>query len=430
MPVAAATLLTGGTDLVKIQKKVQGDVRWLVMRETPEWGLMKKLPSSDLLHSRREVTQVVVVDEQGGGAFISEFGYESRARTMAPTELTYTYALYNSRFPVSTLSRQLSQLERNAYLQDQLQFQVRRSGQGLSRRFSQTVYGLSSGLVCQTSTNATSATQTLTLINAYGATDAASDNASFLASMFSIGDTLAVVRAGAIVTNGIGTVTARSLSAGTISVTMVGSCDVDASDEIYFAESVENDAAQTTSCDINKWPVGLTDARDSVTFHSLSSSSVAGWAAGVDTAGGRMNGTKIKVGLHSIENKGGKGPFWFIQSQGVDRDIYNQQVAAVRFADPMNMSIDGDVKVGGGITPFTSKYVPPGFAALVPKKNLMKWVLTPMPDIETGKMPDFDDSTQVDKVPDRAGHYIGTDLAWGNILHRHQMYFWQNLTES
>jgi len=427
---ATPVLTTGGTDLVKLQKKVQGDVLWRVMRETPEWGLMRSAPSSDLTHSKREVTQVVVLSEQGGGAFIPEFGFEARAKTLAPPELTYTYAQYNARFSVSTLSRQLSGMDKAAFLQDQIRFQVMRQSQGLSRRFSQTVYGLSSGLLCKTSTDATASTQTLTLIDAYGQTESAADNPAFLAGMFSVGDTIAVVRSGAIITNGIGTITAKSASAGTLTVTMIGSANVDANDEIYFAESVENDPASATSCDLNQWPVGLVDARETTTFHSLSSATVPEWAAGSDSSGGRFNGTRCKVGKHFIENKGGKGPFWFIQSQGVERDIYNQQVAAVRFADPMNMTIDGDVNIGQRITPFTSKYVPNGFAALLPKKNIMKWPLTPLPDIETGEMPDFQDATEVDKVADRAGHYVSLDLTWGNILHRNHFYFWKGLTES
>lgn len=427
---ATANLITGGTDLVKLQRKVQGAVLWKTMKKTPEWSLLGTMPGSELAHSKREVTQVLVLDEQGGGAFIPEFGYEARARTEAPNEATYTYAQYNDRFSISTLSRMLSESDRAAYLKDQIRFQVDRMHQGFARRFSQTVYGLSSGLICKTSTNATSASQTLTLIDAYGQTDAASDNAGFLARMFSVGDWIAIVRAGAIITNGFGEVTARSEANGTISVTMVGSADVDANDEIYFAASVEQDAAQTSSCDLNQWPVGLVDARGTDSFHGIASSTVPGWAAGHDSSGGRMNGTKVKVGKHFIENKAGSGPYWFIQSQGVERDIYNQQVAAVRFSNPMNMTLDGDVAIGEKITPFSSKYVPPGFAALIPKKNLLKWPLTPLPDPDTGKLPDFQDTTEVDKVADRAGHYIGLDVVWGNIIHRHQAQFWSNLTES
>lgn len=430
MALATPTLTTGGTDLVKLQRKVQADVKWLVMVKTPEWGLFDLLPSSSLPHSAREVTQAVFLDEQGGGAAIAEFGYEARAKTRPPHELTLTYMTLNSRFSISGLSRRLSQMDGKAYLQDQLRAQVKRDAQGFSRRFSQVAYGLSSGLICKTSTNATATSQTLTLIDAYGATDAASDTASFLAGMFSIGDTIAVVRSGAIITNGIGTITAKSLTNGTISVTMVGSADVDANDEIYFAESVENDVASTGSCDINKWTPGLTDARDTVSVHSLSSSTVPDWAATVTATSGRVNGTKVMSMQHSIENKGGSGPFVFIHSQGIKRDIYNQQFAAVRFSDPLSMRLDGDVKIGEGITPFTSKYVPPGFACLTPKKALVKWPLGDWPDAATGKMPDFQDQTEVDKVPDRDGHYVSNTMHWGNILYRHHMAFLTNQTES
>lgn len=422
--------LTTTVDMVELGRKVQGDVKWLVMRKTPEWALMGMFPGSDLPHSRREVTQAVFLDEQGGGAAIGEFGYEARDKTLPPDELSYSYMMLNSRFSVSGLARRLAAQDGKAFLQSQIRAQVMRDGQGFSKRFSQICYGLTSGLICQTSTNATTASQTLTLINAYGATDAASDTASFLASMFSVGDRIAIVRAGAILSNGIGEVTARSLVNGTISVTMVGSCDVDANDGIYFAESVLNDTSDLGSCDINKWTAGLTDARDTVSLYGLSSSSQPEWAATISSTSGRVNGTKVMAMQHAIENKGGSGPYVFIHSQGISRDIFNQQFAAVRFADPMSMRLDGDVKVAEGVTPFTSKYVPPGFACLAPKKAINKWPLGEWPNVETGKMPDFSDATEVDKVPDRDGHLVSNTMTWGNIIHRHHLAFLTNQTES
>ena len=132
----------------------------------------------------------------------------------------------------------------------------------------------------------------------------------------------------------------------------------------------------------------------------------------------------------AIQNAGGNGPWTLIHSQGVKRDLFNQQVAAVRFQDPMNMRLDGAVKVGEGITPFVSKWVMPGRAILMPTGALSKWFLSDLPDPVTGDLPDFNDQTQVDKVPDRAGHYIGVDAVYG-FIHKRNWYFgFKSLSES
>ena len=91
------------------------------------------------------------------------------------------------------------------------------------------------------------------------------------------------------------------------------------------------------------------------------------------------NGTKLMAGQHAIQNKGGDGPWTFLHSQGVQRDIFNQQVAAVRFQDPMTMRLDGAVKVGEGVTPFVSKWNVPGRAVLMPTGSIQRWFLNPMP---------------------------------------------------
>lgn len=428
MAETAFSATTAGTSLVKLQRKVQGDVLYLFQKTSPEYQYASSLEDKGLGMSAREVTQPALLEERGGGAFIPEFGYESEARSVAPRELTYTFSQYNDRISVSTFAR-LQGKDKKAQLEGQIKFQVNQMAQGFGRRFAQTFWGLSSGLVCQTSTNATSASQTLTLINAWGQTETSADNAAYLARQFCVGDRIAVVRSGAIVN--FGTITAVTPATPSIAVTMVSSTDVDANDEIYFAQSVQNDTASLDSCDINKWPEGLVGAVETTSVHSLSGSTVPEWAvAGNNSDGGRLNGTRLMAAQDAIQNKGGNGPFTLLHSQGVKRDIFNQQVAAVRFADPMNMRLDGAVKVGEGITPFVSKWCPPGRAILIPKGSLKKWFLNPMPNPETGEMPDYGDHTQVDKVPNRAGHYIGLDAVYGFVHQRNVYYQFKSLTES
>src|SRR5689334_18953158 len=196
MAAVSTTITTAGTTLAKLYRKVQGNLGIFFAKNCAEYGWIQGLPAFDLDMSAREVTQPVVLSRQGGGAFILEDGYESVPRTVAPVEATYTFSQYNDRFAISMLARMLDQNAKGkaAQLNRQIGFQTLRMAEGMARRFTYTFYGFSSGLVCQTSTDATSSTQTLTLINAFGLTDTASDNAAYLAKMFANGDRIAVVR--------------------------------------------------------------------------------------------------------------------------------------------------------------------------------------------------------------------------------------------
>jgi hypothetical protein len=406
------TTVGSSATLVNLQRKVQGKVLHLVVKSSAEFAFAKTLQDAGFDFSGREVTQPAQLEERGGGAFHEDGGYEAEARSIAPRELTYTFSEYNDRV-------------------SQVRFQTMQMAQGLTRRFAQTFWGLSAGTVCQTSTDATSASQTLTLINAWAQTESAADNAAYLAQQFLVGDRIFVWRTGtSYLTDGFGTITAVTAATPSIAVTMTGSCNIDANDYIGFAQSVRNDATTLASGDYNKWPVGIVDAVETTTVHGLSGSTVPQWAAaGNDSAGGRFNGTKLMVGQDAIANRGGEGPWVLLHTQGIKRDIFNQQVAAVRFQDPMTMRLDGAVKVGEGVTPFVSKWCPPGRAILMPKGAMQKWLLTELPDAD-GELPDYSDQGQVDKVPDRSAFYVGVDLVYGFIHKRNYYHQWKSLTES
>ncbi len=72
----------------------------------------------------------------------------------------------------------------------------------------------------------------------------------------------------------------------------------------------------------------------------------------------------------------------------------------------------------------------PGRAILMPTGSVQRWFLNPMPDDETGELPDYGDQTQVDKVPDRSAHYIGIDAVFALIHKRSRYAKWTNLQES
>lgn len=433
MPVAL-TVTTADTTLEVLQRKVQGSVQHGIQTMCPEWRWMQSLPSFDLDHSYREVTQPIVIERQGGGAFIPDFGFESVPRTRPPRELTFTFTNYNDRFTISIPAQKLDRTK--GVLEPQAKYQVKRMAEGACARVTRTIYGYSTGLVAQTSTDVTSATPTLTLINAFGLSEPAADNAAFLADMFDVDDRVAIVRAGAILTGGLATVTAKTPATPSITLATDGgaSVNVDANDELYYAQSSQGDVASTDSCDLNKWPPGWLDATTSTSLHNLSGSTYPLWTVALnDTSGGRINYVRILKGMDEIGNRGGgQGPWKFVCTQGIYRDIVDQQTAAIRFDDPGNMKFDGAVTTPG-LTRLSSRFVPPGRAWLFAKGATKKWPLGEWPD-EQGNLPAPGDQgwmgSGIDKIENRNGHYVSVDFSYGLVTKRNDMAAWSGLTES
>ena len=406
MAVLGYTFTTGGTTLSKLYRKVQGDVLTGFQRACEEFRWLKRAKRLKIDYSLREITFPIDIVRQGGGAFITEGAYEANPRTEAPQELTFAPVHYNDRFNITITSLAIDRANRKAMLGRQIKYQVRKMAEGMANRFGQTFYGFSTGELCKTSTVATQASGTYTLIDAYGQTDL--DNAAYLGELFAVDDRVGLIRSAALVANAIGTLTAVSETNGTIDVTWNGSVTSAANDIVVFANSVGNTVIGDT--DYNNCPVGVLDMIISTSVHNLSGAANPNWTAYQNTDGGRFGLSHFRKMVHRIHNKGGGEPDTLILSNGVDVDLHANQFAAVRFNDPRAMALDGAVKEPG-ITMRTSRKVPNSRAFLYDSDSVRLWHLEDIPS-EDGEVPEYP-GAGFDKVQDRNAVNWSMDFHFG-----------------
>lgn len=364
------TATRAGTELKEAWKKVQGPVLDGFQSETEEVGLIKsaKIPRNKINISAREITSPVNVRRATHAAAIAEGAYEARPITAGMAEVTYTWTNYNIRFSTSLTTKFLRALGQDNKTIDQMKYQVMKAVEGLSDTVGRDFYGFSTGYWCQTSTNATQASGTYTLTNLYGVSGLGTT--AQLGSLFVDGDWVALIRSAALVTNAIGEVTAVTAATPSIDVTWNGSVDSDANDYVVLAMSVGNTAIGDTT--YNKALVGLNDAATTASVHGLSSSSEPLWAAGYsDTGGGRFSPIKLRKAKQGVKNNGGGKIDLLFMDEGVDNDLFSSQSAALRFADPNNLQVDGK-NTEPGITFFYSRKVPSTEVFGIDRSNSVK----------------------------------------------------------
>lgn len=424
----AWTGTTSKTTLAKLYRKVQGNVLVGFQKKCPEMGLVKRLKEFDLDASAREVTTPIEITRQPAGAFISEFGYEAIPKTEAPQELTFPFVQFNDRYSFSRLSEHLDRTQRKASLVRQAKFQTARLIEALSRRVSISFYGVSTGYLAETTTDATQASGTYALNDGFGYANF--DDTTWLSRLFVVGDYVALIRSAALVTNAIGQVTAVSTSG--IAVTWAGSVNSDAADNVVLANSAGHliTTGVIGHTDYNLAPTGLTDFLITDSVHGLATSSYPLWGpAGMETSATRMTGTRLKKAQHEISNTGGGTADLFIHSQGINRDIFANTTAAVQFSDPLGMEIMGDFKTKG-IRQFTSQYTPAGFACLLDSSAIKRWTITPLPGEDTQSIEGMPETT-VDKLEDISGSATSFDLVYNWVtVNRGNLYGFANVVES
>lgn len=428
----AISYTTAQTTLAKIGKKVQGDaIKGFANRnETFQW--LKSLKQYKIGVSQREVTTVIDITGQPNGAFISEFGAEANPYTAAPQDLTFTWAFLNHRFTFSRTAEHLGRKHAANQVVEQAVYQTQKLMEALTRRVGLGIYGFSTGIMCETSTNATQASGTYTLTDGFGQSDI--DNASYLANMFEVGDWVALVRSGALQANGIGEVTAKSATNGTLDITWIGSCDSDAGDNIVLANAYPQSATATLAgaTEYNKAPFGLIEFMTSTTVHSLSGSTYPRWnPAGTDSTGGYITGTRIKKAKAEIKNAGGGNLDTLILAQGVDRALFQQTFSAVQFDNPLGMEIMGSAKASGVKIINNDPLCPTGYAfAMDSKDSVKKWLVTEIPNEDAKDVKDSPLAT-VDKLEGVSGHAVSLDFLYNLVCtKRANTYMWSGLTEA
>lgn len=374
-PTTQSTNASGTVN--KLWRKIQGDLAVGAQFESEEYNLADDfIPPEGTPYSAREVTIPLDLSEDYGAAAIPEFGYEALESSVALNEITITMQMYNARFNASKLAKYADKGNTNQ-VERQLRHQGAKKIQALAAKWSDDFYGTSAGYVCQTSTNATATSgQAYTLINLYGVSGLGT--AAQLGRKFQVGERVALIRSAALVSNAIGTITARSLTTPSITVTWNGSVDADANDYIVKANSKGNTDINDT--DYNNCMVGIIDALTTASIHGLSSATNANYdVAYSDVVAGRFNGVKLRHAADEIQDLGNGTVNLVLMDRGVYRDSVALERAGLRFNDPFSMELDGDIKSKGRRF-FRTRRVPSGMVIPMDKSAVSKWTLIPKPD--------------------------------------------------
>ncbi len=354
MAQATYTVTTSSSSVNKIWRKVQGELATGYGFAVPEWDMMDSIKPYSIDVSAREFTVPLDINEGAGIASIDEGSLEARPFSPNVEELTLNYVLFSGRFTASVTAQLLDQHQRGAELVRQIVYQGKKKVQDMARHWGDYFYGLSTAALAQTSTVATQSSGTYTLKFAYG--QSTITNAALIADKFKVNDWVALVRAGALVANAIGQVTAVSSATPSITVTWNGSVTSADNDNVTKANALGNTVLGDT--DWNKGMTGLIDMALTTTVHSLSGSTVPNWnAAYSTTTATRFSGIDLHRFKQEIEFQGGGTMDRLFMAPGVDRDVLALQQAALRFSDPFALELDGSIKTGG-IKRVVTKRVP------------------------------------------------------------------------
>lgn len=419
--MAQSNSITSVSDLAKGYRKTATKLYTAFKSRVEEFSWIDDIEDEEITPSGRENLIPLDIKRGYGAAMIPDGGYEARTVTQAMNEGSFSFVQANARFFISRFAQALDERARKQQIIRQIKYQSKKSLEALARRVGLQFYGFSTGIVADTSTNATASSGTAyTLEDAFGVSGI--DNAAYLASLFEVGDGVALVRSDALVTNAIGTITAKSASTPSITVTWAGSVDADANDSVVFANAVTDTAL--TATDYNRWPVGLLDMITSSSVHGLATSSEANWAAAINNSdGGRFSFVKLKKARQAIHNSGDGTLTDVIWSNGVENDVEAGERAA-RIYSSSAMDLDGSIKAKG-VTFRTSQLVPPGYAFCIDRSAIGKKLLTDKP-AEDGQL-DFGD---LYKAEDRSGWKGGFDLIWAMVCRsRGKLGLYSGLTE-
>lgn len=374
MATASTTVTTSGSNVNNIWRQVQGDLAVGLQFENEEWDMVDDfVPPEDLPFSARSVEIPIDIIEGAGVASIPEGGTEARESSPNARLITVTMQQFNKRFNASRLAMYADKTD--AQIEKQLKFQGAHALRDLSRHFSDYFYGTSNAYLAQVKTTQTATTMTVSLQAGYGVSGIT--DGTFISQKFKVGDYVALVSSGSLVSNAIGKVGAVATTP-TLTVTWNGSVVATSGDYIVKANSKENTTIAGT--DYSRGLVGMVDITTASSVHSLATSTDANWdVAYSDTAAGRFNGAKVTRAEDEIGNEGGGKVTHLLMDQGVRRDWINYERAGVRFNDPLSMETDGSIKSKGRKI-LATRRVPPGYVYAFDKSALSKWTLLPKPD--------------------------------------------------
>lgn len=371
--MAASITAVGSSEVNKVWRKIQGDLgdgfNFLV--EEFEW--LDDYPETEFPWSQREVTFTVDLDDEISVAKIPDGGYRARPSATNVEEATFALTNFNTTFTASNLAKWADQGNTN-----QIEKELRRRGakkvQAMARSIGDAIYGTSVGTLALTDTDISGTTPVLTLTSGFG--DTTITNAAYIADRFRVGEYYGIVNGSTF--KEIGVATAVSASTPSVSLTLNNTLTESTNSlKIVGASSLEN--ATIAGTDYNKSLVGFLDVCKTDTVHGISAASKTRWAAGYsDTTGGRIDPTRLQKLDDEVGNRspGAKSPSVYLMSQGVYRDLVDQQRSAMEFSSPVGMEVDGSVKKRGKTFKKTRR-VPPGHLIAYDPSKYQKLMLVP-----------------------------------------------------
>lgn len=382
MAASPYNVSTSSSDLSGIWRKVQYGVVQAFQFGVEEWDWLQKLKKFDVDWSAREITMELDLNDDVGTASIPEGGYEAAPSSQSTVTATLTWILLNNRFTQSRTAQYITEQQgQKGQLEQQLRFQATKAVQGIRRKVGDQFYGFSTGTqaVVTSAANEAITIQDMYSVSGLGATtspDGVTSSNRIAGDLFRVGERIAVITSSATF-RAISTISAIASASTLTVVTTIAS--VTTGDLLVFGNNLENTTtAGGTERNLNL--VGLLDGMTSTSVHSVSKTSYPRWDTAINnSSGGRFTTTKYQKLRDSIYNAGGGEMDLCIMSDGVYRDVVAQQAGGIRYADPFNLELDGEVKIKG-VQLVHSRRVPDGYVfGLVKKNSVNKMSLLPEP---------------------------------------------------
>lgn len=370
------------TSTTKTWRKVSTGIKKGINVSVPELKEVDNLAKEDTPYSFRENIMVLDLNEDGGVATIGEGDFEAEEGSIDLEEATLDLSHFNARFNISNLAKYAERAGGEAQLERDLKWRGMKKVEAMAAHVGDYFWGSKTGVLALCDLNVTTQTTlTLTLYAGYGNTGIT--DAAFLARKFKPqvngkgGDVVALINSSSLVANSFARVTARSLSAGTITVSVIsGSVTVNATG-LKVVKANSKGRLTVAHTDFNRGLAGVQDILYGSTYHGVAGASVAAWnPAYTSSTTGRFTFADFLVGDEEIDldgQSGAKGDVVYIDP-AVKRDAIAYERAGVRWASADNLSMDASLKTDGRRW-IASRRVPPGWVVMRAKGALKKWEL-------------------------------------------------------
>lgn len=350
MAVSTYGVTTSNSAVKEMWRKIQYGIVRAFQFGVEEWQWLQKLKQFDVDWSTREITVELDLNDEINVASIPEGGYEAIPSSQTMVTATITWILLNARLTQSKTAAYIEQQQGDkGQLERQLRVQSRKKVDGIRRKVGDMFYGFSTGVqaLVTSAANEVVSIEDMYSVNGLGqatSPDGVSASIRGVGDLFRVGERVAdLLPSGTF--SGITTITAISSTAGTL--TFSATLSSTAGDLIVFANNLEN-ASTAGGTEYNLNLVGLLDGITSTSVHSVSKSTYPRWDTAINnSAGGRFTTVKYQTLRDSIWNKGGGEMDLLIMADGVYRDVVSQQAGGIRFADPFNLELDGQIKAKG-----------------------------------------------------------------------------------